>query len=130
MVDQKRAGRTCGIGDVQRPYANPLAKATTPTPPNRITHAVQYLACIRDVVKNPDEIWINNERAGTSYNNYTIIKYYQDEILVVCCRLDRDNINQVRTWFPLRMKKETIEKHRRGLLIYTTKAPRNGGALV
>lgn len=91
---------------------------------------VQYLACIRDVVKNPDEIWINNERAGTSYNNYTIIKYYQDEILVVCCRLDRDNINQVRTWFPLRMKKETIEKHRRGLLIYTTKAPRNGGALV
>ena len=83
---------------------------------------VEYLDCLSQILKNPDEVWINNERAGKPYDNYTLIKYYRDEVVVVCCRISDGELNTVRTWFPLRMKKEVITKHRRGLLVYTKKA--------
>lgn len=79
---------------------------------------VPYLDAMIDTVKNPSEIWINDERAGLPYDNYTIIKYYRDEIMVVCCRVIDGKLNQVRTWYPVYMKKEVINKNRRGLLIY------------
>ena len=66
---------------------------------------VEYLDCLSQILKNPDEVWINNERAGKPYDNYTLIKYYRDEVVVVCCRISDGELNTVRTWFPLRMKK-------------------------
>jgi SPP1 gp7 family putative phage head morphogenesis protein len=78
----------------------------------------EYLESLPQTLKAPDEVWINNQRPGAPYDNYTLIKYYQDEVVVVCCRVTKGNVNEVVTWFPLRMKKEVITKHRRGLLVY------------
>lgn len=79
---------------------------------------VAYLDCVAQVLKNPDEIWLNSEKAGQPYTNYTLVKYYRDEVLVVCCRIENGKTNEIRTWFPLHMDKAVINKTRRGLLIY------------
>ena len=84
---------------------------------------VQYLDAMREALHDPDEIWINNENPGQPYNNYTMLKYYRDEIVVACCRIVDGKVNELRTWFPLRMKKEVIAKHRRGLLVYKKTTP-------
>lgn len=83
---------------------------------------VPYLESLPQTLKDPDEVWINNQRPGMPYDNYTLIKYYRDDVVVICCRVVDGKVNQVQTWFPLRLKKTVIEKHRRGLLVYK-KAP-------
>ncbi len=85
---------------------------------------VAGLDAIADVVKTPSEVWLNNEQPGRPYENYTIIKYYTDEIMVVCCRITGGQMNEIRTWYPMRLKREVVDKCRRGLLVYTEKAPR------
>ncbi len=86
------------------------------------TNRVPFLDCIEDAVKHPDEVWVNSEKDNDkSFNNYKYFKFYQDRILVVSCQIDRGGVNQLRTWFPLYMKKEVIEKQRRGLLVYNKK---------
>lgn len=84
---------------------------------------VQYLDAMREALRDPDEIWINNENPGQPYNNYVMLKYYRDEIVVACCRIVDGKVNELRTWFPLRMKKEVITKRRRGLLVYKKTTP-------
>lgn len=82
-----------------------------------------YLTALTDAVKNPSEIWLNSEKPGAgAYDNYTIIKYYRDEVLMVCCRIEGGKVNQVRTWFPLHESKKVERMRRRGLLIYKEKA--------
>ena len=76
------------------------------------------------MLRNPSEVWINNEKSGGPYDNYTFIRYYADTVMVACCRIVNGRMNELRTWFPLYMKREVIDKCRRGLLVYTEKAAR------
>lgn len=85
---------------------------------------VAYLQAMTETLTDPDEIWINTERGKTVYDNYTLIRYYRDEVIVVCCKIAEGKVNEIRTWFPLTAKKSVQNAHRRGLLIYDKKASR------
>ncbi|WP_294596282.1 DUF935 family protein [uncultured Rikenella sp.] len=83
---------------------------------------VEYLQALPETLNDPDEVWINAERGKSVYDNYTLIRYYRDEVIVVCCKIAGGRINEVRTWFPLAGKKSVQQHHRRGLLVYNKKA--------
>jgi hypothetical protein len=77
---------------------------------------VAYLDAMKETLDKPDEVWINGLETG-NFDNFTLIKFYTDEILVVNCRVEGGKVNQVKTWFPLCLKKDVINKYRAGLLI-------------
>lgn len=81
-------------------------------------YRVKYLDALEQALNTPDEIWINDYINEGVFDNYTFIKYYKDEILVVCCRVEKGMVNELKTWFPLTMKKKIITKYRRGLLVH------------
>lgn len=70
-----------------------------------------YLDALDEVLKNPDEVWLNNYRAN-ELNNYTYIRYYKDYAITVVARLKNDLSLEIETWH-----KENTEDLRRGLLI-------------
>ena len=45
------------------------------------------------------------ETGESVYDNYTLIRYYRDSVVVVCCKIAGGKVNEVRTWFPLMAKK-------------------------
>lgn len=77
----------------------------------------KYLQSLPDVLTEPDEIWLNAEQGKKGYENYCVIKYYTDNIVVVNCRVT-NGATEVRTWYPLAKKTSVINDARRGLLIY------------
>ena len=77
-----------------------------------------------ETLSDPDEVWINTEKGKSAYDNYTLIRYYRDEVVVVCCKIAGGKVNEVKSWFPLAVKKTVQKHHRRGLLIYNKKASR------
>lgn len=79
---------------------------------------VAFLDSVPQVVQDPDEVWINNLRRGQPYDNYTMLKYYQDGVMIVCSRLEGGSMNNIKTWFPLTLDKKIIGRYRRGLLIH------------
>lgn len=83
---------------------------------------VEYLQAMTETLTAPDEVWLNTERGKSIYDNYTLIRYYRDSVIVVCCKIAGGKVNEVRTWFPLTAKKSVQASHRRGLLIYNKKA--------
>lgn len=85
---------------------------------------VEYLQAMTETLIAPDEVWLSTERGKTVYDNYTLIRYYRDEVIVVCCKIVEGKVNEIRTWFPLTAKKSVQNAHRRGLLIYDKKASR------
>lgn len=78
---------------------------------------VAYLQSLPGVLNDPDEIWLNAEYGKKSYDNYTLIKYYSDEIIVINCQITK-NVNTIKSWYPLAKKADVISSVRRGLLIY------------
>ncbi len=74
---------------------------------------VKYLNAMRDSLRNPDEIWLN----GSKLDDMVIISYHKDEVMIVLCKIENGTVNHVKTWFPMHMRKEIIDKYRRGLLI-------------
>lgn len=74
---------------------------------------VPYLDAMKETLQNPAEVWLN----GKMLDNVIMISYYTDEVLVVVCRIENGTVNKVKTWFPLNMSKEVINKYRSGLLI-------------
>ena len=82
---------------------------------------VEYLQAMTETLTTPDEVWINTERGKTACENYTMIRYYRDSVVVVCCRIVGGKVNEIRSWFPLVAKKNVQSTHRRGLLIYNKK---------
>ncbi len=85
---------------------------------------VEYLRAMTETLSDPDEVWINTEKGKSAYDNYTLIRYYRDEVVVVCCKIAGGKVNEVKSWFPLAVKKTVQKHHRRGLLIYNKKASR------
>lgn len=70
-----------------------------------------YLAELEDILKHPDEVWLNAYKTK-SVNNYTYIKYYKDKAIAVVARLKDDLSLEIETWYSI-----TDNELRHGLLI-------------
>ncbi len=94
---------------------------------------VELLDEIKNVVKQPDEVWLN--RYSGKYNNYVFLRYYSDGAYVVVTKLEKGQ-HEVSTWFKIEMapknKSHVTEnsppreladdprfKYRMGMLIYS-----------
>ncbi len=70
---------------------------------------------LKNVLKAPNEMWLNKYKTD-ELNNYTYIKYYKDEALVVIARL-KDNLSlEIESWF----KMDSADL-RKGLLVLNNK---------
>lgn len=88
---------------------------------------VPLVECIADVLKNPDEIWINDYQS--KFNNLNFIKFYEGKVVNVVCEVKDSKLYQVTTWFEIeqnaniRVKGRNSRKvdprwrYRRGLLV-------------
>lgn len=88
---------------------------------------VTLIGCIQDVLKNPDEVWLNNYRK--EFNNLNFIKFYEGRAIVVICEVKDGTTYQVTTWFEIEQEPNIKERgkisrkidprwrYRRGLLI-------------
>lgn len=88
---------------------------------------VPLVNCITDVLKSPDEIWINDYQK--EFKNFNFIKFYEGKVINVICEVKDGSVYQVNTWFEIvqtpniRQKGRVSRKidprwrYRRGLLI-------------
>jgi hypothetical protein len=84
---------------------------------------VQLLNSVPDVLRYPDEVWMNDYKGA--FNNMNYIKYYQGKCVNVICSVEGGSI-QVETWFEieqlpkgknLRRAVDPRWRYRRGLLV-------------
>ena len=64
----------------------------------------QLFPYIEDILKNPDEVWINDYAKDSFQLLY--IKYYQDATIVVPARMKNGTELEIRTWYRLLLKQE------------------------
>jgi SPP1 gp7 family putative phage head morphogenesis protein len=84
---------------------------------------VEYLNSLKDIIANPDEVWLNDYIKGR-YDNFVLIKYYKDYALAAICRVNEGKVYEVNTWFKIAVESKVKDKlhnprwmYRRGLLI-------------
>lgn len=89
---------------------------------------VPLLGAIGDVLKSPDEVWLNNYD-GKTFDCYNFVKFYQGKVLNVVCRIEKGKTLGIKTWFEVEQQPTTKSgkkidrdkdprlKYRRGLLI-------------
>lgn len=79
---------------------------------------VRLLDAVIDVLKRPDEIWMND--FSKELDNVNFIKFYKDRVINVVCRL-KDLEYKVYTWFEIYLNsanaKDPKSQYRRGLLV-------------
>ncbi|MDY6122095.1 MAG: DUF935 family protein [Porphyromonas sp.] len=94
-----------------------------------------------EALTDPSEVWIHRERGKDvnklykkrrtgkapkgidkliTQDDIAILKYYQDKVIVVNVKIEQDRL-VLKTWYELRLKKNTIDDKRRGLLIHNKK---------
>lgn len=78
----------------------------------------QLFPHIKDILKNPDEVWLNNPDNSEDKQQLRYIKFYKDEIIIVDSTLDSEMGLTVKTWY--KAKKEDLHL-RKGLLIRNAK---------
>ena len=71
-------------------------------------YRTQYLDAIKDIMQNPDEVWISrtiNDIANNkkTLNYYTMIKYFKGEAMGVYCQITPEKL-VFNTWFPIKDK--------------------------
>lgn len=88
---------------------------------------VPLLGCIADVLKNPDEVWLNDYMGA--FKNMNFIKFYEGRAINIICEIIDGQVYQVTTWFEIEQgarpadssrKSRHIDprwRYRRGLLI-------------
>lgn len=72
---------------------------------------VPLIGCIEDVLKNPDEVWLNNYQQ--EFKNLNFIKFYENKAIVVICEVKDGTTYQVNTWFEIEQD-PNIKEHGRG----------------
>ncbi|MGY6522000.1 MAG: phage portal protein family protein [Mongoliitalea sp.] len=97
---------------------------TTHTNPNDENYVDrhQFIQAIPEVLRNPDEVWINDEK-GARFDSYVYLKYYNNVILKVVAELDEMGNLEVKTWYPASIENTTdanrkvndLFRHRRGI---------------
>lgn len=88
---------------------------------------VPLLGSIAEVLKTPDEVWLNDYDSKV-FNCYNYLKFYQGKVLNVVCKIDNGKIG-IRSWFEVAQQPATKSgkkisrdkdprlKYRRGLLV-------------
>lgn len=74
----------------------------------------QFIEAIPEVIKQPDEVWINDE-TGAEFNSYIYLKYYRNHILKVVTNLDATGNLEIKSWYPI--NDPDPSKNRRGILV-------------
>ena len=89
---------------------------------------VPLLGAIADILKYPDEVWLNNYD-GKTFDCYNFVKFYRGRVLNVVCRIENGKTLGIRTWFEVERNPRTKSgkkisrdkdprlKYRRGLLV-------------
>ena len=82
------------------------------------------LGSLQDVLKNPDEVWLNDYK--TAFNCYNYIKFYQGKAINVVCSIHDGKTLEVDTWLEIGPESAGTKlaktadprwRYRRGLLI-------------
>lgn len=86
------------------------------------------LDVIAEVLRQPDEVWLNNYD-GKAFDCLNYIRFYRDKAINVVCRIENGKTLAVRTWFEIAIRPTTRSggkiapekdprlKYRRGLLV-------------
>ena len=75
---------------------------------------IKLLSAVIEILKNPDEVWINKFKK--ELDNVNFIKYYKGRVINVICR--QKNLKyKVHTWFEIKLNSEDVKEYRSGLLI-------------
>ena len=89
---------------------------------------VPLLDVIAEVLRQPDEVWLNNYD-GTAFDCLNYIRFYQGKAIDVVCKIENGKTLAVRTWFEIAIRPTTKSggkiasekdprlKYRRGLLV-------------
>lgn len=89
---------------------------------------VPLLDVIAEVLRQPDEVWLNNYD-GKAFDCLNYIRFYRDKAINVVCRIENGKTLAVRTWFEIAIRPTTRSggkiapekdprlKYRRGLLV-------------
>ncbi|MGV4446381.1 PBECR2 nuclease fold domain-containing protein, partial [Ornithobacterium rhinotracheale] len=73
---------------------------------------------VQEVLKNPDEVWLNEYKNGKYQSNY--IKFYRDKMLIVNVELNKKSQGiEVNTWFGGKVADKDLRK---GILIKKRKS--------
>ena len=68
---------------------------------------MEYLQAMTETLTAPDEVWLNAEKGKGAYDNYTLIRFYRDEGVVVGCKIAGGKVNEIRSWLPLKTKMDS-----------------------
>lgn len=79
----------------------------------RRAHRVKLLAAMEETLQTPDEVWLN----GSALDDMLYVKYYQGQTIVVRGKIGLQGL-ELLSWFELAEKKTTIDKVRKGLLVF------------
>ncbi|CAL2079069.1 Phage head morphogenesis domain protein [Tenacibaculum dicentrarchi] len=75
----------------------------------------QLFPHIKDIIKNPDEVWYNNPDRLENQFQSRYVKFYKDKIIAVDCKLDKEQGLEIKTWYPIK-KEDPL--YRKGLLVW------------
>lgn len=73
-----------------------------------------YLNEIENVLRHPDEVWVNNASNALAFNSYVYLKYYKNEIIKVIAQVTSKGDLKIVSWQPI---SKSLDTSRRGLLI-------------
>ena len=89
---------------------------------------VPLLSAIKEVLKAPDEVWLNNYDSKV-FNCYNYVKFYRGKAINVVCSIENGKMFGIKTWFEIEQlpatksgkkisrEKDPRLKYRRGLLV-------------
>lgn len=86
---------------------------------------IVYWDAMLETLLHPDEVWLNDDIKKNVYDTYSLLRYYQDGVIVANYRIEDDKL-VLKTWYLMRTTqdpnkridlKKIWDKRRRGLLI-------------
>ena len=75
--------------------------------------AFRFAGALEEVIKNPDEVWINNQEMD-GFNSFVYIRYYRNQTIRVIARLDQSGNLKIISWGSIAANPE---ESRRGLAV-------------
>lgn len=70
----------------------------------------QLFPHIKDVLKNPSEVWQYEKKEGSKSFKTRYIKFYNNTALVVECDMDNQQGLEILTWYPMKGDEKEIRK--------------------
>lgn len=84
---------------------------------NKYAQRSELLDAMNDTLNKPDEVYLN----GADLQQMVYLKYYKDYTMTVNVQNNKGKELSIKSWFKLREIKQTIERWRRGLLLFAKK---------